>query len=74
MTLLFQAGKPAVALINPKGQVEIRQVDITHDFGTRLQIPDGLSESDRLIIEPPPWLAAGTQVTVAKTVELDPIE
>jgi RND family efflux transporter MFP subunit len=74
MTLLFQAGKPAVALINPKGQVEIRQVDITHDFGTRLQIPDGLSESDRLIIEPPPGLAAGTQVTVAKTVELDPIE
>ena len=74
MTLLFQAGKPAVALINPKGQVEIRQVDITQDFGTRLQIADGLSESDRLIIEPPPGLAAGTQVTVAKTVELDPIE
>jgi multidrug efflux pump subunit AcrA (membrane-fusion protein) len=74
MTLLFQAGKPAVALINPKGQVEIRQVDITQDFGTRLQIADGLSESDRLIIEPPPGLAAGTQVTVAKTVELDPLE
>jgi RND family efflux transporter MFP subunit len=74
MTLLFPAGKPAVALINPKGQVEIRQVDITHDFGTRLQIADGLSESDRLIVEPPPGLAAGTQVTVAKTVELDPIE
>jgi RND family efflux transporter MFP subunit len=74
MTLLFPAGKPAVALINPKGQVEIRRVDITHDFGTRLQIADGLSESDRLIIEPPPGLAAGTQVTVAKTVELDPIE
>jgi RND family efflux transporter MFP subunit len=74
MTLLFQAGKPAVALINPKGQVEIRQVDITHDFGTRLQIADGLSESDRLIIEPPPGLAAGTQVTEAKTVELGPVE
>jgi RND family efflux transporter MFP subunit len=74
MTLLFPAGKPAVALINPKGQVDIRQVDITHDLGTRLQIADGLSESDRLIIEPPPGLAAGTQVTLAKTVELDPIE
>jgi RND family efflux transporter MFP subunit len=74
MTLLSQAGKPAVALINPKGQVEIRQVIITHDFGTRLQIADGLTESDRLVIEPPPGLAAGTQVTVAKTVELDPVE
>jgi RND family efflux transporter MFP subunit len=74
MTLLFQAGKPAVALINPKGQVEIRQVSITHDFGTRLQIADGLTESDRLVINPSSGLAAGTQVTVAKTVELDPIE
>ena|SRR5258708_3670620 len=74
MTLLFQAGKPAVALINPKGQVEIRQVDIAHDFGTRLQIADGLSESDRLVINPPPGLATGTQVTVAKTAELDPLE
>ncbi len=74
MALLFQAGKPAVALINSEGKVEIHQVDIVHDLGTRLQIADGLSESDRLVINPSPGLATGTQVTVAKTVELDPIE
>jgi len=74
MTMLFQSGEPAVALVNPDGKVEIRKVTITHDFGTRLQIADGLSESDRLIINPPPGLAAGTHVTVVKTVELAAVE
>ena len=74
MTMLFQSGEPAVALVNPDGKVEIRKVTITHDFGTRLQIADGLSESDRLIIIPPPGLVAGTHVTVVKTVELAAVE
>src|ERR1700740_937336 len=55
MTILFESGEPAVALVHPDGKVEIRKVTITHDLGTRLQIADGLSESDRLIINPPPW-------------------
>jgi RND family efflux transporter MFP subunit len=74
MTMLFQSGEPAVALVDPDGKVEIRKVTITHDFGTRLQIADGLSESDRLIINPPPGLVAGTHVTVVKTVELAVLE
>jgi RND family efflux transporter MFP subunit len=74
MTMLFQSGEPAVALVDPDGKVEIRKVTITHDFGTRLQIADGLSESARLIINPPPGLVTGTQVTVVKTVELATLE
>jgi len=74
MTMLFESGEPAVALVHPDGKVEIRKVTITHDFGTRLQIADGLSESDRLIINPPPGLVAGTHVTVVKTVELAAVE
>ena len=74
MTILFESGEPAVALVDPDGKVEIRKVTITHDFGTRLKVADGLSESDRLIINPPPGLVAGTHVTVVKTVELASVE
>jgi RND family efflux transporter MFP subunit len=74
MTLLFESGQPAVALVDPDGKVEIRKVSVTHDLGTRLQIADGLSESDRLIINPPPGLVAGNHVTVVKTVELATVE
>src|SRR5260221_987825 len=73
MALLFQAAKPSVAQLYSSSQTDIHQVDIVHDLGTRLQIADGLSESDRLVINPSPGLATGTQVTVAKTVELDAI-
>ena len=74
MTMLFESGEPAVALVHPDGKVEIRKVTITHDFGTRLKITGDLSESDRLIINPPPGLVAGTHVTVVKTVELAALE
>jgi RND family efflux transporter MFP subunit len=74
MTMLFESGEPAVAMVHPDGKVEIRKVTITHDFGTRLKVADGLSESDRLIINPPPGLVAGTHVTVVKTVELAALE
>jgi RND family efflux transporter MFP subunit len=70
MTLLFESGQPAVALVHPDGKVEIRKVTITHDLGTRLQITNGLTESDQLIVNPPPDLTTGTAVTVVKTDEL----
>jgi RND family efflux transporter MFP subunit len=70
MTLLFESGQPAVALVGPNGKVEIRQIVITHDLGTRLQIANGLSESDQLVINPSSGLVTGTVVTVVKTSEL----
>jgi RND family efflux transporter MFP subunit len=74
MTLLFESGQPAVAVVHPDGKLEIRKVTITQDLGTRLQIANGLSESDQLIINPPPGLVAGTVVTVVKLRELVAIE
>jgi RND family efflux transporter MFP subunit len=74
ISLLFQSGKPAVAAVDPDGKVQIRRIVITRDLGTRLQIANGLSESDQLIINPPPGLVTGTHVIVVKTIELVPIE
>ena len=74
MTLLFESGQPAVAVVGPDSKVEIRKIVVTHDLGTRLEIASGLSESDRLIINPSPSLVTGTAVTVVKTSPLAAIE
>jgi multidrug efflux pump subunit AcrA (membrane-fusion protein) len=65
-TLLFAAGKPAVGVVSPSGTVEIRKVVIDRYFGSRLEISQGLSESDQIIASPPPGLVEGSHVIIAK--------
>jgi RND family efflux transporter MFP subunit len=65
-TLLFTAGNPAVGVVHPNGTVEIRKIAINRDLGTRLEISQGLSESDQVIASPPPGLVDGTVVIIAK--------
>jgi RND family efflux transporter MFP subunit len=64
-TLLFESGESAVGVVHPDGTVEIRKIRISRDLGRRVQVAQGLSESDQLIINPPPGLAAGAVVTIA---------
>ncbi|HYY26449.1 MAG TPA: efflux RND transporter periplasmic adaptor subunit [Chthoniobacterales bacterium] len=64
-TLLFTSGKPAVGIVRPNGTVEIRKITINRDLGTRLEISQGLSESDQIITAPPPGLVQGTAVIIA---------
>jgi RND family efflux transporter MFP subunit len=65
-TLLFSSGKPAVGVVRPNGTVEIRKIVINRDLGSKLEISQGLSESDQIITAPPPGLAEGTAVIIAK--------
>ena len=66
-TLLFTtSGKPAVGVVRPNGTVEIRQIAINRDLGSKLEISQGLSESDQIITSPPPGLVDGTVVIIAK--------
>jgi hypothetical protein len=44
-TLLFTSGKPAVGVVRPNGTVEIRQIAINRDLGSKLEISQGLSEA-----------------------------
>ena len=73
MSLLFQGSQPAVALVGSDGKVEIRKINTVRDLGTRVQVSDGLSESDLIIVNPPPGLATGDVVTVVKTSKLTDI-
>jgi len=70
-TILFQSGKPAVAVVEQNGIVQIRPVKIARDLGTRVQITEGLTDSDPLIVNPSPGLVNGMAVTVAKPAQND---
>jgi RND family efflux transporter MFP subunit len=64
-TLLFTSGKPAVGVVRPNGTVEIRKISINRDLGSTLEISQGLSESDQVIISPPLGLVNGAVVIIA---------
>ncbi len=65
-TLLFTSGKPAVGVVRQNGTVEIRKIAISRDLGSKLEISQGLSESDQIITSPPPGLVDGAVVVIAK--------
>jgi multidrug efflux pump subunit AcrA (membrane-fusion protein) len=68
-TLLFRSGKPAVGVVRPNGTVAIRNVVINRDLGSKLEISQGLSESDQIITSPPPGLVDGGAVNVVSSNE-----
>jgi membrane fusion protein, multidrug efflux system len=63
--LLFRSEGPSVGVVHPDGKVEIRKVVISRDLGDRLQISQGLSQTDQVIVNPSDGLANGMVVTVA---------
>jgi len=70
ISLLFQGTQPAVAVVGEDGRVEIHKINIVRDLGTQIQVSDGLSPSDQLVVNPPPGLTTGTHVTVVKSTQL----
>ena len=64
-TLLFRSEGTSVGVFGPDGKVEIRKVVINRDLGDKLQISQGLSESDQVILNPSDGLANGMAASVA---------
>jgi RND family efflux transporter MFP subunit len=65
-TLLFRADGTTVGVVKQDGTVEIRKIVIGRDLGSTLEIADGLSVDDNIIINPSDGLAAGQTVTIAE--------
>jgi RND family efflux transporter MFP subunit len=63
-TLLFRAEGPAVGVVRADGKVEIRMVQIGTDLGTQLDIVNGLSPTDQIIVNPSDSLSDGMQVDI----------
>lgn len=62
--LLFRSEGPAIGVVDANGKVEIRPVKIGRDLGNTLEILQGLTPDDQLIVNPPDSLATGDQVKI----------
>jgi RND family efflux transporter MFP subunit len=63
-TILFQAQGPQVGVVNSQNQVELRRVTLGRDFGNRVEILSGISQTDAVIASPSDYLVAGMSVSV----------
>jgi RND family efflux transporter MFP subunit len=65
-TLLFRREGPAVGVVHPDGKVELRKITINRDFGDKLEISQGLSTSDQVILNPSDSLTDGMNVRITE--------
>ena len=64
--LLFRAEGTRVAVVDAEGRVRLRGVSLGRNYGETVEVIDGISGSDRLVLNPSDSLAEGDPVTVAK--------
>src|SRR5690242_16670907 len=66
-TLIFRAKSVQVGLVDAKGVVQLRDIKVGRDFGVQSEILSGVSESDKVIVNPSDSLTTGTTVRLAAT-------
>jgi hypothetical protein len=64
-TLIFRGKNQQVGVVDAKGVVQLRDVKVGRDFGIQSEILSGVSESDKVIVNPSDSLTTGTTVRVA---------
>jgi RND family efflux transporter MFP subunit len=71
-TLIFRGKNLQVGVVDAKGVVELRDVRVGRDFGIQSEILSGITESDKVIVNPSDSLTTGTTVRVAATAAPSP--
>jgi RND family efflux transporter MFP subunit len=66
-TLLFRAQGLQVGVVKPDNHVELRDIKVGRDFGTSIEIVQGVTLSDKVILNPADSLVTGDTVRVAAT-------
>jgi RND family efflux transporter MFP subunit len=66
-TLIFRGKDLQVGVVDSKGVVEVRNVQVGRDFGVQSEILSGVTESDKVIVNPSDSLTSGTTVSIAAT-------
>src|ERR1700747_3655589 len=66
-TLIFRSKSVQVGIVDDKGVVQLRDIKVGRDFGVHSEITSGVSESDKVIVNPSDSLSSGTIVRVAAT-------
>ncbi len=64
--LLFREEGASVGIVKPDGKIEIRPIKIGRDLGSKLEVVDGLTENDRVVVNPSDSLADGMVVQLAQ--------
>jgi RND family efflux transporter MFP subunit len=66
-TLIFRGKSVQVGVVDAKNVVQLRDVKVGRDFGVQSEILSGVSESDKVIVNPSDSLTTGTTVRIAAT-------
>lgn len=64
--LLFRAEGTRVAVVDAQGKVHLRPINLGRNYGETVEVLDGISGTDRLVLNPADSLAEGDVVVVAK--------
>jgi RND family efflux transporter MFP subunit len=65
--LIIRGGSPRVAILGADNKVRFKIVHLGRDYGATLEVVDGLSETDRLVMAPPDDLQEGQVVRAVIT-------
>src|ERR1700747_2827985 len=64
-TLIFRSKGVQVGIVDAKDVVQLRDVKVGRDFGVQSEILSGVSESDKVIVNPADSLTSGTVVHIS---------
>jgi membrane fusion protein, multidrug efflux system len=64
-TLIFRGKNVKVGVVDAKGVVQLRDVKVGRDFGVQSEILSGVTESDKVIVNPTDSLTSGTAVHIS---------
>jgi len=70
--VMFRAEGPRVAVVGAGEHVSLRPVKLGRNFGEAIEVLDGVSRSDRLVLNPPDSLKEGDVVAIAAAPEKTP--
>ena len=65
-TLLFRKEGLQVATVGNDGIVHLKKVTIGQDFGTSLEVTNGVTKEDRIVVNPSDSLQDGTKVDASE--------
>ena len=63
--MLFRSEGPRLAIVGPDNKVQLRAITIGKDYGTTLEVLDGVKTQDRVVINPSDSLQDGQLVNLA---------
>jgi RND family efflux transporter MFP subunit len=63
-TVIFRGKAPQVATVDDTQHVRLREIAEGRDFGTEIEVLDGVGANDTLIVNPPDSIADGQQVRI----------